>query len=106
MFPLVSENDVRALLRTVRVNNLVVQHSDNWIITHKRAKYIADSYGAKYVELPGRNIFHVVEPGGVSPSSKSPNSSPASRPTWLMIGCWPLCCSPTSWTPRVGPRSG
>ena len=40
---------------------------------------------------------------GASPSRRSPSSSPDSRPTWPMIGCWPPCCSPTSWTRRAGP---
>ncbi len=63
MFPLLIETDVRAVLPTVRVPTLVVQHSDNWIIPPKRAKYIADHVpGAKYVELPGRNVYHFVEP--------------------------------------------
>jgi class 3 adenylate cyclase len=63
MFPLMTETDVRALLPTVRVPTLVVQHSDNWIIPPKRGKCIADHVpGAKYVELPGRNVYHFVEP--------------------------------------------
>ena len=31
---------------------------------------------------------------------RSPSSSPASKPTLPMIGCWPPCCSPTSSTRR------
>jgi class 3 adenylate cyclase len=60
----VSQTDVRALLPTVRVPTLVVQHTDDPIIGPAQGKYIADHIpGAKYVELPGRNMFHVVEPG-------------------------------------------
>ena len=63
MFPLLIETDVRAVLPTVRVPTLVVQHSDNSIIPPERGKYIADQIpGAKYVELPGRNMYHFVEP--------------------------------------------
>jgi class 3 adenylate cyclase len=55
--------DVRALLPTVRVPTLVVQHADDPFITPAMGKYIADHIpGAKYVELPGRNVFHFVEP--------------------------------------------
>jgi class 3 adenylate cyclase len=55
--------DVRAVLPTVRVPTLVVQHSDDPFITPQMGKYIADHIpGAKYVELPGRNMYHFVEP--------------------------------------------
>src|ERR1700742_3194588 len=40
---------------------------------------------------------------GASPSRRSPSSSPASRPTWSMIGFSPRSCSPTSWTRRAEP---
>jgi class 3 adenylate cyclase len=57
------EVDVRAVLPTVRVPTLVVQHSDNAIIPPAKGKYIADHItDAKYVELPGRNWHHIVEP--------------------------------------------
>jgi class 3 adenylate cyclase len=63
MFPLLIETDVRSVLPTVRVPTLVVQHSDNLLIPPERGKYIADQIpGAKYVELPGRNMYHFVEP--------------------------------------------
>ncbi|MDT5218584.1 MAG: hypothetical protein QOF15_689 [Mycobacterium sp.] len=59
----VSELDVRALLPTVRVPTLVVQHADDPTITPAMGKYVADQVsGAKYVELPGRNMYHFVEP--------------------------------------------
>ena len=64
MMPLVAELDVRAVLPTVRVPTLVVQHSDDPIIPPAKGKYIAEHIpGAKYVELPGRNWYHFVEPG-------------------------------------------
>lgn len=63
MMALVSELDVRALLPAIRVPTLVVQHSDNPIIPSDWGRYIAEHVaGARYVELPGRNTFHFVEP--------------------------------------------
>jgi hypothetical protein len=63
MMPLLSELDVRAVLPTVRVPTLVVQHTDDPIIPPVAGTYVADRIsGAKYVELPGRNIYHFVEP--------------------------------------------
>ena len=64
LLPLASELDVRAVLPTIRVPTLVVQHADDPLILPARGKYIADHIpGAKYVELPGRNLYHFVEPG-------------------------------------------
>jgi class 3 adenylate cyclase len=63
MMPLMAEMDVRALLPTVRVPTLVIHHTDDPMIPPEWGKDVADHIpGAKYVELPGRNIFHVVEP--------------------------------------------
>jgi class 3 adenylate cyclase len=63
VIPLATEVDVRAVLPTVRVPTLVVQHSDDAIIPPAKGKYIAEHIpDAKYVELPGRNMYHVVEP--------------------------------------------
>jgi class 3 adenylate cyclase/pimeloyl-ACP methyl ester carboxylesterase len=63
VLPLLSEVDVRALLPTVRVPTLVVHHADDPVIQPELGRYVADHIsGAKYVELPGRNIFHYVEP--------------------------------------------
>jgi class 3 adenylate cyclase/pimeloyl-ACP methyl ester carboxylesterase len=63
VMPLVTEVDVRAVLPTVRVPTLVVQHSDDVIIPPAKGKYIAEHIpDAKYVELPGRNWYHIVEP--------------------------------------------
>ena len=63
MFPLASELDVRAVLPTIRVPTLVVQHSDNPLIPPERGKQVADYIrDAKYVALPGRNMYHFVEP--------------------------------------------
>jgi class 3 adenylate cyclase len=64
MMPLATGVDVRAVLPTVRVPTLVVQHSDIVIIPPAKGKYIAEHIpDAKYVELPGRNWLHTVEPG-------------------------------------------
>jgi class 3 adenylate cyclase len=63
MLPLHAELDVRALLPSVRVPTLVLQHADDPVMVRARGKYVADHIpGAKYVELPGRNIYHFVEP--------------------------------------------
>jgi class 3 adenylate cyclase len=63
MMPLVAEMDVRAVLPAVRVPTLVVQHSDDIVTPPEQGKYLADHISAaKYVELPGRNMCHFVEP--------------------------------------------
>ena len=63
MMPLLSEVDVRPLLPTVRVPTLVLHHIDDPVIPPEWGKYIADHIpGAKYVQLPGRNVNHYVEP--------------------------------------------
>jgi class 3 adenylate cyclase len=65
MLRVATEFDVRAVLPTIRVPTLVMQHTDTGLRArgeHTR-KYIADHIpGAKYVELPGRNVYHFVEP--------------------------------------------
>jgi pimeloyl-ACP methyl ester carboxylesterase len=64
MLPLMSELDVRAVLPTVRVPTLVVQHTDDPLLLREWGKDVADRISAaKYVELPGRNMCHFVEPG-------------------------------------------
>lgn len=64
MMPLVLEMDVREVLPTVRVPTLVVQHADDVFIRPEAGRYVADHIaGSKYVELPGRNVYHFVEPG-------------------------------------------
>jgi pimeloyl-ACP methyl ester carboxylesterase len=104
VMPLLAEVDVRAVLPTVRVPTLVVQHADDALILPAWGKYIADHIsGAKYVELPGRNMYHFVEPWRSS-FQEIYESSPAARLRWSMIGCSPRCSSPTSWTRRAGRR--
>jgi len=61
--PLLSELDVRAVLPTVRVPTLVVQHSEGVFVPSAKGKYIAEHIpDAKHVEVPGRNWSHIVEP--------------------------------------------
>ncbi|MDT5221164.1 MAG: hypothetical protein QOF15_3269 [Mycobacterium sp.] len=63
VLPLLTEVDVRAVLPTVRVPTLVVQHANNPITPAEWGRYVADHIpGGKYVELPGRNMYHFVEP--------------------------------------------
>jgi class 3 adenylate cyclase len=63
MLPLATEVDVRAVLPAIRVPTLVVQHSRDALVPTAKGKYIAEHIpGAKYVEVPGRNWQHFVEP--------------------------------------------
>ncbi len=63
MFPLSSSLDVRPLLPAVRVPTIVVQHRDNPMIPSVQGRRVADQIpDAKYVEVPGRNMWHFVEP--------------------------------------------
>ncbi|WP_123027451.1 adenylate/guanylate cyclase domain-containing protein [Mycolicibacterium stellerae] len=63
MLPLAARQDVRAVLPTIRVPTLVLQHADDPFVTPAMGKYVADHIsGAKYAELPGRNMWHFVEP--------------------------------------------
>lgn len=61
--PLAFELDVRAVLPSVRVPTLVVQHADSVLVPPAKGRYIAEHIpDAKYVEVPGRNWHHIVEP--------------------------------------------
>ena len=63
MMPLLTEMDVRAVLPTVGVPTLVVHHADDFFIPPEAGRNVADHIsGAKYVEVPGRNMWHFVEP--------------------------------------------
>jgi class 3 adenylate cyclase/pimeloyl-ACP methyl ester carboxylesterase len=63
LFPLFLELDVRTVLPTIRVPTLVLQHADDPIALPALGKDVADRIsGAKYIELPGRNSYHFVEP--------------------------------------------
>jgi class 3 adenylate cyclase len=64
MNPLATGLDVRGVLAAVRVPTLVLQHTDDELIPPGKGRYLAENIpDAKYVELPGRNIYHFVEPG-------------------------------------------
>jgi hypothetical protein len=61
--PLTAEMDVRAVLPTIHVPTLVLHHTDDPLVPIEWGKYIADHIsGANFVELPGRNLYHFVEP--------------------------------------------
>jgi class 3 adenylate cyclase len=62
LMPLQAEMDVRELLPTVRVPTLVLHHTDDQLIVPAMGNVAEHIPGAKYVELPGRNIYHDVEP--------------------------------------------
>jgi class 3 adenylate cyclase len=63
MLPLITEVSALAILPTVRVPTLVVHHSDDPFVPPEMGKDVADHIkGAKFVELPGRNMYHFVEP--------------------------------------------
>jgi class 3 adenylate cyclase len=63
MMPLLSEMDVREVLPAVRVPTLVISHRDDVVVPPIAGKFVARRIpDAKYVELPGRNMYHFVEP--------------------------------------------
>lgn len=63
IMPLLSELNVRAVLPTIRVPTLVIHHADDETIPPTAGRYVAHRIpDAKYVELPGRNMYHFVEP--------------------------------------------
>jgi class 3 adenylate cyclase len=63
MLPLISELSASAILPTVRVPTLVVHHTDDPIVLAAKGRDVADRIPrAKYVEIPGRNLYHFVEP--------------------------------------------
>ncbi|MDT5256999.1 MAG: hypothetical protein QOD10_2079 [Mycobacterium sp.] len=63
MLPVVAELNVRAVFPAIRVPTLVVQHANDPFIPPEWGKDVAYHIpGAKYVELPGRNMYHFVEP--------------------------------------------
>ncbi len=64
MNPFVAELDVRAVVPSVRAPTLILQHTDDKLIPPSQGRYLAEHIpGAKYVELPGRNLYHFAEPG-------------------------------------------
>ncbi|UUO02080.1 adenylate/guanylate cyclase domain-containing protein [Mycolicibacterium novocastrense] len=63
LLPLVTELDVRAILSSIRTPTLVVQHVGDQFNLPQWGKAVADHIPeAKYLELPGRNMYQFVEP--------------------------------------------
>ena len=63
VLPLVSETSARAILPTVRVPTLVLHYRDDPLLPPEKGREVAALIaGAKFVEVPGRNFYHVVEP--------------------------------------------
>jgi class 3 adenylate cyclase len=63
MHPVAVQLNVRTVLPTIRVPTLVPQHADDIAMPSVKGKDIADHIpDAKYVEPPGRNMYHFVEP--------------------------------------------
>ncbi len=63
MLPLTTGLSAREILPSVRVPTLVVQYTDDALSAPAGGRFVADRIdGAKYVELPGRNTYHFVEP--------------------------------------------
>ncbi|QNI05730.1 adenylate/guanylate cyclase domain-containing protein [Mycobacterium kubicae] len=63
MLPLLTEVNSLAILPTVRVPTLVLHHRDDPLFPPHKGKEVADHIeGARFVELPGRNVYHFVEP--------------------------------------------
>ncbi|WNG92682.1 adenylate/guanylate cyclase domain-containing protein [Mycobacterium sp. ITM-2016-00318] len=63
MLPLTTGLSAREILPSVRVPTLVIQYTDDPLSAPEGGRFVADRIdGAKYVELPGRNTYHFVEP--------------------------------------------
>jgi class 3 adenylate cyclase/pimeloyl-ACP methyl ester carboxylesterase len=63
MLPLLTEANAHAIFPTVRVPTLLIHHRDDPFIPPERGRAVADYIqDTKFVELPGRNVYHVVEP--------------------------------------------
>ncbi|OBA85486.1 hydrolase [Mycobacteriaceae bacterium 1482268.1] len=63
LLPVVAELNVRDIFPAIRVPTLVVQHAEDPFIPPEWGRYVAHHIeGAKYVEVPGRNVYHFVEP--------------------------------------------
>ena len=103
MMPLTEEMDVRAVLATVRVPTLVVQHTDDPVITPAMSKDVPTTYRAQSTSSCRGATFTTSSNRGGIPSRRSPRSSPATRLTWPTTVFSPRCCSPTSWIRRGGP---
>jgi pimeloyl-ACP methyl ester carboxylesterase len=94
--------DVRHVLPSIQAPTLVVHRQGSYSARVEHGRYLAKHIpGAKYVELPGEDLFWwpaTPRPWSTRSRSSSPVSVPSPRPT----GCWPRSCSPTSWDPPSG----
>jgi pimeloyl-ACP methyl ester carboxylesterase len=74
MLPLATRQDVRAVLPTIRVPTLVVQHADDPFITPAQGRYVADQIArAQHVAL--RRAMARVVPGDRRVSHRPPGGS-------------------------------
>jgi pimeloyl-ACP methyl ester carboxylesterase len=102
MLPLLTDSNVRAVLPTIRVPTLIVQHIDHPLAPMGR--FLAEHIpSAKHVELPGRNTWHFVEPGWRASFQEIAQFLTGQQAEGPMTGFSPLCSSPTSSTRRAGP---
>jgi class 3 adenylate cyclase len=63
IMPLIGQLDVRDILSSVRVPTLVLHNAQDAIYPVEGGRYIAEHIpDAKFVELPGRNLYLFVEP--------------------------------------------
>ncbi len=63
MLPLLTQANAHAIFPTIRVPTLLIHHRDDPLIPPEKGRAVAAYIeGAKFVELPGRNVYHVVEP--------------------------------------------
>ena len=63
MLPLLTEANAHAIFPTIRVPTLLIHHRDDPLIPPEKGRAVAAYIeGSKFVELPGRNVYHVVEP--------------------------------------------
>jgi class 3 adenylate cyclase len=64
ILPLITQLDVRDVLPSIRVPTLILQHADDAVLGPAHGRHLAAAIpGSRYVELPGRNMYHFVEPG-------------------------------------------
>ena len=102
--PLVAEMDVRAVLPAVGVPTLVVQHADDFFIAPAGGQGASPiAFRARSTsKLPGRNMWHFVEPWRASFHEIAEFLTGQQARRWPTTGFSPPCSSPTSWTRRAG----
>src|SRR5262245_16952686 len=104
MIPLASELDVSAVLPTIRVPTLVIQHAADLFSLLRGERTLPITYLTRNTLSCLAATQSTSLSRGGRRSRRSRSSSPASRPMWPIIGCSPPCCSPTSWTRRAARR--